>query len=65
MPETYRSIEYTVRPRPARNQWVWSFHPKDAPAKQGDVTGDRERAVDAACRAIDRWLQSHPPRERE
>jgi len=57
----HRGIEYTIHARPGRNEWSWTIYPKNAPVVKGDVSGIRELAIAAARRAIDRWLEKHPP----
>jgi hypothetical protein len=55
----HRTIEYAVRARLGRDEWIWTIYPKGAAAIHRDHTGPRQGAVDAACRAIDRWLASN------
>jgi hypothetical protein len=55
----YRTVEYAVRARPGRDEWIWTIYPKGAASIHRDYTGPRQEAVDAACRAIDRWLAEH------
>jgi hypothetical protein len=52
----YRDIEYAVRARLGRDQWVWTIYPKDARASTNQFIGTRDGAIAAACRRIDRLL---------
>ena len=55
----YRAVEYAVRARLGRDQWIWTIYPKNAPARNANHRGTRSEAFDEACRAIDRWLRNH------
>jgi hypothetical protein len=57
----HRTIEYAVRARLGRDEWMWTIYPQGAPAIDRAHTGSRQGAVEAACRAIDRWLAQNPP----
>ncbi len=52
----YRGIEYAVRARLGRDQWIY---PKDARTSNNVFIGTRHGAITAACRRIDRWLVEH------
>jgi hypothetical protein len=56
-PMEYRGIEYAVRARPGRNEWLWTISPKNDRAITGQFTGTRDEAIAAARRAIARWLE--------
>jgi hypothetical protein len=53
----HRSIEYAVRARPGRNEWLWTISPKQGSASTGQFTGTRDEAIAAARRAIVRLLE--------
>jgi hypothetical protein len=41
----YRGVEYAVRARPGRDEWLWTIYPTGAPAFGRQLTGTRDRAV--------------------
>ena len=53
----YRGIEYAVRARLGRNEWLWTISPKQGSAITGQFTGTRDEAIAAARRAIVRLLE--------
>jgi hypothetical protein len=53
----YRGIDYVVRARPGRNEWLWTISPKQGRAITGQFTGTRNEALAAARRAIARFLE--------
>ena len=53
----YRGIDYAVRARLGRNEWLWTISPKQGRAITGQFTGTRDEAVAAARRAIARLLE--------
>jgi hypothetical protein len=55
----YKTIEYAVRARPGRDEWIWTIYPKNAPTVARPFTGTRGEALTAAQRSIDRWLTDH------
>ena len=56
-PMEYRGIEYAVRARPGRNEWLWTISSKEGRAITGLFTSTRDKAVAAARRAIARLLE--------
>jgi hypothetical protein len=56
-PMEYRGIDYAVRARPGRNEWLWTISPKQGCAITGQFTGTRDDATAAARRAISRLLE--------
>jgi hypothetical protein len=55
----YKTIEYAVRARPGRDEWIWTIYPENAPTVARPFTGTRGEALTAAQRSIDRWLTDH------
>jgi hypothetical protein len=55
----HRTIRYAVRARLGRDEWMWSIYPKTGIVIDRAHTGSRQGAVEAACRAIDRWLSQN------
>jgi len=53
----YHGVEYSVRARPGRNEWIWTFYPENAASRIGNFTGPRYEAVARVKRKIDDWLQ--------
>jgi hypothetical protein len=41
----HRCIEYTVRARLGRHQWMWTIYVKDAPAITNQLIGTRDEAI--------------------
>lgn len=56
----HKNIEYAVRARPGRDEWIWTLYPKNAPIVNRVFKGTRDEAVIAARLGIDRWLAVHP-----
>jgi hypothetical protein len=52
----HRTIRYAVRARLGRDEWMWSIYPEPGIVIDRAYSGSRQGAVEAACRAIDRWL---------
>jgi len=47
----YRGIDFAVRARPGRNEWLWTISPKQGPAITGQFSGTRDEALAAARRS--------------
>jgi hypothetical protein len=53
----YRGIDYAVRARPGRDEWLWTISTKHGRVITGQFTGTRVEAIAAARRAIARLLE--------
>jgi hypothetical protein len=53
----YKGIQFTVRARLGRDNWVWTIFPKDGRPVARDFIGVREGAITAAYAGIDRLLE--------
>jgi hypothetical protein len=62
-PVKHKNIEYAIRARPGRDEWIWTLYPKNAPIVNRVFKGTRDEAVIAARLGIDRWLTVHPVRD--
>ena len=55
----YRGIEFAIRARPGRDEWIWTIYPKDARDISCEFNGSRDEAIFVARQRIDRWLKEH------
>ncbi len=53
----YKGIQFAVRARLGRDNWVWTIFPKDSHPVARDFIGVREGAITAAQAGIDRLLE--------
>jgi hypothetical protein len=53
----YRGIQFTVRARLGRHNWVWTIFPNDGRSVAREFIGVREMAIAAAHDGIDRLLE--------
>jgi hypothetical protein len=55
----HRGIEYSIRMSLGREEWIWTLSLMEGRVINGRYRGTRDGALEAAQRAIDRWLGKH------
>ena len=55
----HRGIEYAIRKSLGREEWIWTLSPIPGRFINGRYKGTRDGALEAARRAVDRWLEKH------
>jgi hypothetical protein len=54
----YKRIDYFIRARPGRDQWILAIsYPQNAKTTEIQFSGTRDEAITAVCRKIDSWLK--------
>jgi hypothetical protein len=61
----HRGVEFTIRARPGRTQWIYTILPQDDAPIAAAFTGTREGAIARAHLSIDRFLAKRRLQEKK